>query len=54
MRQKAWLSPCPGVGFRAVILWRRYGFARVIYRHGNKCYKTLQFMPSNDLLFERT
>lgn len=32
MKERIWLEPCPGVGFRAVILRRLLGFRKVLYR----------------------
>lgn len=32
MRTRVWLSPCPGVGFRGVVLRRVWGFLKVLYR----------------------
>lgn len=39
MKQLIWLSPCPGVGYKAVILKRFLGLDKILWRDLNgKCY----------------
>ena len=37
MRERVWLSPCPGIGYRAVIVRRFMWWAKVLYRDHRGC-----------------
>jgi len=44
-KRKIWLSPCPGVGMKAVILKKRFGFYKILYKDlDRKC--RIEWCPS--------
>ncbi len=56
-RERVWLSPCPGVRYPAVVVWRRWGFVRIIAwgcsPDGERHFQHTMFFPSADLLSPR-
>lgn len=53
-RECIWLSPCPGVAYPGVVLWRRFGFVKVLYWVEERQDTTVLFMPSKDVLIPRS
>jgi len=53
-REQVWFSPLPVAAYPGVVIWRRFGFVRVLYWDTDgEHYRTTLFLPSKDLLFPR-
>lgn len=53
-RERVWLSPVPGVGFRGVATRRVGPFVRVLYRDGlGRCHVEWLLGHGGDLIYPR-
>lgn len=53
-REQVWFVPVPGVGYPGVVLWRRFGFVKVLYwDNDNEHYRITLFLPSANVMPSR-
>lgn len=52
--RKVWISPCPGVAMPGMLVCRRFGFCRFVYRgFDGRCRRITLFFPGANEVIDR-